>query len=200
MLLGWLQLGGVRRSLGTEAGGFARCARQFAAQPEERESASCFFEEANRSGARKEALRWLRSLLADYPSNPWLEFNAAWLEPAPDRAEVLYREAAGDFFRRDPEGEFVARYNLVDLMLKQARVDEAGFEVKRLTEAAQACRVKSRTRYRALSRVSRARWLTSTGDFKQASLVLDEVPPGPLRDQQWLAVANTVHIETAQFE
>jgi CHAT domain-containing protein len=200
MLLGWPQLAGLRQSLGAEAGGFARCARQFAAQPKERESASCFIDEATRSGARKEALRWLRSLLAEYPNNPGLEFYAAYLEPAPDRSEMLFRQAAGDFFGSDPEGEFFARYNIMKLMLDQARADEAGFEVERLTEAARACRAPSRTRFRALARVSRARWLTSSGDFKQASQVLDEVPPGPLRDHQWLSVANTVHIETAQFE
>jgi CHAT domain-containing protein len=200
VLLGWLQCAIPASSLVADAGGFAQCAQRFAAHPQEREAASCFFVEATRSGAREEGSRWLRRLLTDYSHNPGLEFNLAKLEPAPERAEKLFRAAAGEFLPRDPEGEFAARYNLVERLLSQGLVDEAGLEVERLAAAARAFGAQLRTRYTALAKISRARWLISSGDLRQAGLLLDEVPPGPLRNQLWLAPASTAHIETGQLE
>ncbi|HYL05264.1 MAG TPA: CHAT domain-containing protein, partial [Thermoanaerobaculia bacterium] len=201
VLLAWALPAVPVRGLVTSASGFARCARQVVAHPEQRESALCFYLEVQKGGAKQQAARLLRGLLATYPQNPGLGLYSAILDPYPrDRAERLLRSAAAGFLHRDAAGEFLARLNLVDLLLDQGRGDEADLEIRRETAAAGAAALPSRARYLSLAKISRARLLAERGDFKQAGLLLDEIPEGPLRNMLWLSVANTVHTETGQLD
>jgi CHAT domain-containing protein len=180
---------------------FARCEQQFFSHPERRDSARCFFIEVSKGGDREEAERRLQVLLASHPRNPGIQLYAAILDLSrQEQAERLLRSAAGAFLHDDPAGEFLARYNLVELLLDQGRSDEAGAEIERETSAARASGGPAHARYLALAEISRARYLANRGDFKQADLLLGKIPPGQFRDERWLEVANTVHTETGQLD
>jgi len=116
----------------------ADCQARFAAQPELRESADCFYEVGKAQGTVTEAARQVKELLARNPRLPWLSFilgSIEWEEPA--RAEVLFRDAAAIFAsRHDVYGEILARAALHSILLKLGRPAEAGVEVQRATAIA----------------------------------------------------------------
>src|ERR1700720_375017 len=177
------------------------CEPQFMAHPDDPEAARCFWNEAKQTGRRREVTRQVRKLLARYPGNLGMELYAAVLEPPlPDRGEAVMRSVAALFSHRQPVGEILARDNLVNLLMHLGRSDEASREVQREMAAAQALTEPTRSSYLALARVTGA-WLASeAGDYQRAGLLLDEVAPGPLRDERWLVVATRVHQETGQTE
>jgi CHAT domain-containing protein len=175
-----------------------RCAREFAARPEARQSARCFWV-AGGAGDRQAAGRAVGELLARHPENPGLQLYLALLQPSA-RDEWLYRAAAGGFAGRDATGEFLARYDLVQLLLKQGRLDEAAGELERVAAVAPASDAGSRANNVALVHVQRARLLYLSGDLERAGTELDRVPPGPLRDESWLVMANTVHLDSGRTD
>jgi len=200
-LLAWAVFTVPGHSLPASVDGLAECERQFRTQPEEPESARCFWVRAQGSAGRREAARRVRKLLVLYPRNPGLQMCSVVLGLVPpDRAETLLRSAAGEFFHRHPEGEVLARDVLFDLLLGQGRLDEAGREAERESEAARASGTESRARNLALAAISRVKLLVRTGDLEQADLLLDQVPPGPLRDGRWLVMASWVHLVSGQIE
>jgi tetratricopeptide (TPR) repeat protein len=127
------------RAWSAETHTLADCQARFAAAPEPRESADCFFEAGKAQGMAGEAARQVRELLAHNPRRPWLQFNLGsiyWEEPA--RAEAPFREAAALFAsRRDAYGEILSRTALHSIFLKLGRPAEAGAEVRRVTAIAQ---------------------------------------------------------------
>jgi CHAT domain-containing protein len=171
------------------------------AHPDDPEAARCFWNEAKRTGRRREVNRQVRELLARYPGNLGLELYSAVLEPPlPDRGEAVMRSVAAGFSHRNAVGEILARENLVNLLMHLGRSDEAGREVQREMVAAQALTEPTRSSYLALARVTGAWLAAEAGDYQRAGLLLDEVASGPLRDERWLVVATRVHQETGQTE
>jgi CHAT domain-containing protein len=177
------------------------CERQFKAHPDDPEAARCFWNEAKQTGRRDEVARQVRRLLVSYPRNLGLELYSVVLEPpSPDRGEAVMRSVAAGYSRRDAVGEILARDNLVNLLMHLNRPDEAGREAQREIAAGRALTEPKRSRYLALAKITGA-WLASEGgDYQRAGLLLDEVAPGPLRDDRWLVVATRVHQETGQTE
>jgi CHAT domain-containing protein len=175
--------------------GVDRCLQQFAAHPEDRESARCFF----LAGDRARAASALSELLRHDPDNPGLLLYTALLQPSA-RSEWQLRAAAGRFSGNDAAGELLARYNLTNLLLTEGRHAEAGFELERAAAAAPRVPAAVRAKYMAWVSVLRARLFYLAGDLRQAGRSLDEVPAGPLRDPTWLVLANTIHLETGQTE
>lgn len=84
------------------------------------------------------------------------------------------------------------------LLVAQGRLDEARREVEREAQAAAASGARSRDWYVALSTMSRAWVLFTSGNFEQAGLALEEVPV-PLRDARWLKTMHQVHLFTGQL-
>jgi CHAT domain-containing protein len=113
---------------------------------------------------------------------------------------MILRSVAGEYFRHNAEGEILARENLFMLLFAQGRFDEAGREVEREIAAAQTLNPPSRSSYLALTKISGAHLLYSRGDYRHAGLLLDEVAPGPLRNQRWLTVAVKIHQATGQLD
>jgi CHAT domain-containing protein len=200
-LLAWAVSTVPGHGLPASSDGLAGCERQFRAQPEDPESARCFWVQAQGSADQREAARRVRGLLVRYPGNPGLEICAVvfGLVP-PDRAEALLRSAAGEYFHRQPEGEVLARDRLVNVLFGQRRLDEAGREAEREAEAARATVTESRARNLAAALISRSRLLVQTGDFEQAGRLLDQVPAGPLRNGRWLVVASQAHLFSGQMD
>ncbi len=110
------------------------------------------------------------------------------------------RSVAAGFSHRSAAGEILARDQLVTLLIREDRFEEAGREVQREIAAAGALTEPTRSSYLAVAKFTRAWFAFHGGDYQRASLLLDEVAPGPLRDERWLLVAKTVHLETGQTE
>ena len=200
-MMAWAVFAVPGHSLPASVDGLAGCERQFRAQPEDPESARCFWVRARTSADRREAAQRVRKLLVLYPRNPGLRMCSVVLGLVrSDRAEILLRTAAGELFRRYPGGEVLARDRLVSVLIGQGRLDEAGREAEREAEAARASGTASRARNLALADISRARLLVEKGDFEQADLLLDQVPAGPLRDGRWLYAASQVHLFGGQLD
>jgi CHAT domain-containing protein len=178
----------------------AGCEQRFMAQPDDPEAARCFWLEAKQTGNRQEMAREVRKLLAAYPRNLGLQLYSAVLDPPlPDQGELVMRSVAAEYSHRDAVGEVLARDNLVNLLSRQGRSDEADREVQREIAAALALKMPTRSSYLALAEINRALLQSVRGDYRDASLSLDDVPPGPLRDERWLVVATRVHHETGQI-
>ncbi len=177
------------------------CEQRFRAHPDDPEAAHCFWNEAKQKGKRDEVSRQVRELLVTFPRNLGLELYAAALEPPlPDRGEAVMRSVAAGFSHRSAVGEILARDRLVNLLISEDRFEEAGREVQREIAAAGPLTEPTRSSYLAVATITRA-WLAyHGGDYQHASLLLDEVAQGPLRDERWLVVAKTVHLETGQTE
>lgn len=147
----------------TDAADLDRCRQEFAAHPEERESARCF-RVAGKAGDGQAAVRAAGELLRRHPDNAGLLLYSVLLQSSP-RDEWLLRAAAGRFSGRDETGENLARYNLV-LLLDQGRIDEGGCELDRAAAAAAQSAPGSRARYLALIQAVRARLLFGRGDLR----------------------------------
>jgi CHAT domain-containing protein len=177
-----------------------RCRREFAVHPEERESARCFWL-AGKAGDQPAAARAAGDLLRRNPENAGLLLYSTLLQSSRSpRDEWPLRDAAGRFSGRDETGEYLARYNLVQELLTQGRIDEGSFELDRAAAAAARSTSRSRANYLASIQAVRARLLFNRGDLRQSGELLDEVPPGPLRDNDWLIIAYNVHLEIGQVE
>lgn len=200
--LAWAVFTVPGHGLPTSADGLAGCERQFRAQPEDPESARCFWVRAQGSAEQREAAQRVRNLLVLYPRSPGLWMCSVFLRLVPaNRREWLLRSAAGELSHRHPDGEVLARDGLVNLLLlPQGRLDEAGREAEREAEAARASDAATRVRNLSLAATSRAKLLLKTGDLEQADLLLDSVPPGPLRDSRWLLTASMVHLYSGQID
>jgi len=197
-LLVWPGLAEPGRGL-TRAAFGAGCEQQYMLHPEDPEAARCFWQEAKQRGNRAEMARQVRRLLAADPQNLGLQLYAVVLEPpAADRAERVMRSVAANFSHRAAVGEVLARDILMNLLIHQGRYDEAAREAQRELAATRAVAAPSRPRYLALTSITAALLSAVRGDYQQAGLWLDEVPPGPLRDERWLVVATRVHQETGQ--
>jgi CHAT domain-containing protein len=113
------------------------CQAAFAAHPEARESAQCFFDVGSQ-GASVEAERRVEALLVQHPDHPWLLFylgSLRWGEPA--RAEGLFRTAAARHESQgDAQGEILARVALHSMLMKLGRPEEAAAEVQRVAAIA----------------------------------------------------------------
>ena len=198
-LLVWPGLALLGHGLARAASG-AGCEQQFVQHPDDPEAAQCFWQEAKQRGNRGEMARQVRRLLAMDPQNLGLQLYSVVLEPPlPDRAEIVMRSVAANFSHHAAVGEILARDNLINLLIRQGRYDEAGREVQREMAVAQALPASSHSKYLALTRITEAFLLSVRGDYQHAGLLLDEVTQGPLRDERWLVVATRVHQETGQL-
>jgi CHAT domain-containing protein len=116
------------------------------------------------------------------------------------RAEMILRSVTAEYLHHNAEGEVLARENLVLLLVAQERFKEAGREVEREIAAAQTLQPPLRSKYLALTKISGALLLSIDGDYQHAGLLLDEVVPGPLRDERWVTAALWVHNNTGQID
>jgi CHAT domain-containing protein len=120
---------------------YARCRERFAQQPDEYESAYCFYQVTIDERRWDEGARVFDDLIAAHPGNMWLALAYGHVHRTrdPNRAERLYTQAA-DGFRASarPDGELLARGNLRDFLFPFGRVDEATREMKRVVEIGDA--------------------------------------------------------------
>jgi CHAT domain-containing protein len=114
---------------------FAKCSELFARQPDNYDSAYCFYEVAQQKNLWDEGERVFDSLIAAHPGNHWLPlaYGHVFRSRNPDRAEALYRQAADGFKNaRHVEGEILARSNLRNFLFPKGRVKEAALEMERV--------------------------------------------------------------------
>ena len=114
---------------------FGKCAEQFARQPDNYESAYCFYEVAQQQNLWDDAARTFEDLIAANPANNWLPmaYGHVYRSRNPERAEALYRKAAEGFqSARHVEGEILARSNLRNFLFPKGRVKEAAAETERV--------------------------------------------------------------------
>ena len=120
---------------------YATCRERFAQQPDDYESAYCFYQVTIDERRWDEGARVFDDLIAAHPGNLWLPlaYGHVYRTRDPNRAERLYRQAA-DGFRASAgaEGELLARSNLRDLLFPFGRVDEATREMARVVEIGDA--------------------------------------------------------------
>jgi CHAT domain-containing protein/tetratricopeptide (TPR) repeat protein len=158
----WLTLAAAV-SAAAAADPFAACAARFAREPAVYESSYCFFQVAQQGGLWDEAARRLDALAARHPANFWLTLargNVEWTRDL-GRAERFYRAAAEGFAsQRESEGEVLARYNLRTILYRAGRTGEAGAEVERVMQVAEA---SGRRVLLARAFTLRATHLTDTG-------------------------------------
>jgi len=116
---------------------YATCRERFARQPDNYESAYCFYQVTIDERRWDEGPRVFEDLIAAHPGNFWLPLAYAHVYRTrdPNRAERLYKQAA-DGFRASAgaEGELLARSNLRDFLFPFGRVDEATREMERVVE------------------------------------------------------------------
>jgi hypothetical protein len=122
---------------------FAACRTRLAEQPDQYDSAFCFFEAARDHRAWDAGAREFDRLMRAQPENLWLPLALGHLhrnrQPSPDlaAAEAWYRRSAEGFARAGhAEGEITARSNLRDILMPLGRVDDATAEVTRVAAAA----------------------------------------------------------------
>jgi len=164
------------------------------------------------TGKPDEVARQVRKLRARYPRNLGLELYSVLLEPPlPDLGEAAVRSVAGEFSHRSAvgetlardllvKGETLARDALVNILMRKSRFDEAEREVQREIAAARSLAEPARSWYLARAKSISAALASGGGDYQRAGLLLDQVAPGPLRDERWLVVACSVHLETGETD
>jgi hypothetical protein len=122
----------------TAAATLADCQTKFAAAPDARESAECFFDIAANQGLYAEATREIERLLVLHPHHAELLFNLGrvlWAEPA--RAERPFRAAATEYAAQgNAQGEILARISLHFLLTTLGRPTEAAAEVEQVRSIA----------------------------------------------------------------
>jgi CHAT domain-containing protein len=117
------------------SGPFAQCADRFAREPQNYESAYCFYEVAQQRNLWDDAARVFDELIAANPANLWLPmaYGHVYRSRNPERAEALYRKAADGFqAERHVEGEILARSNLRNFLFPKGRVKDATTEMERV--------------------------------------------------------------------
>ena len=118
---------------------FRVCHQRLATNPDDYDSAYCFYAAAFEAREWDAGARVLDGLMRARPDNFWLPLVLGHLhrnrQPAGlDAAELWYRRAA-DGFRAagHAEGEILARSNLRDMLLPMGRTAEASTEVSRVS-------------------------------------------------------------------
>jgi CHAT domain-containing protein len=114
---------------------FAKCAELFARQPDNYDSAYCFYEVAQQKNLWDDAARLFDDLIARHPTNHWLPlaYGHVYRTRNPERAETLYRRAADGFQAGGhAEGEILARSNLRNFLFPKGRAKEAALETERV--------------------------------------------------------------------
>ena len=166
---------------------FARCRERFAHQPDDYESAFCFYQITIDERRWDESARVFDDLMAAHPDNLWLPLAYGHVNRSrdPNRAERLYRQAA-DGFRASarPDGEVLARSNLRDFLFPFGRADEATREMERVVEIGDASK-DPLVKAQAWSLQARHIY-ESGGDLGHAFLLLKQAesacfPQGPYR-------------------
>ncbi|WP_426750300.1 CHAT domain-containing protein [Myxococcus sp. Y35] len=117
------------------------CRERFAARPEGRETAMCFFQCAQVASARDAVQRELAALEERHPDHGWLPLVLGHVKHLTDSraAEGPYLRAAQTFRRvQDAEGEVLAGINLRVILLAQRRTEEAREWTQRVVEVASA--------------------------------------------------------------
>jgi tetratricopeptide (TPR) repeat protein len=116
---------------------FAGCHEQFARNPDNYDSAYCFFEVTIQHRLLAEGIRLFEDLTQRHPHNLWLPLahGHVFRTSDPARAEALYRRAA-DAFRAigHADGELLARSNLRNFLFPRGRVEDATREMARVVE------------------------------------------------------------------
>jgi CHAT domain-containing protein len=114
---------------------FAACRQQFAAAPQDYESAYCFYQTALRQRLLTEVSVVFEALIRQQPENYWLplSFGHVYRQTDPDRTEALYRRAADGFQKQqNTGGEILARSNLRNLLFPKGRLKDATAEMARV--------------------------------------------------------------------
>jgi CHAT domain-containing protein/tetratricopeptide (TPR) repeat protein len=153
--------------------GFARCDQLAARQPESEETAHCFDQAGTVLQQTDKARARLQELLRRHPGSPWPLFYLIYRDPNP--ARELSQVAASFAARGDAMGEVAARVSLYRLLFNAGKVDEAGAQVERTVQAAQASGDPALI---ARSQVLEARHLWGTGkDLEAAYILLRQAEP-----------------------
>lgn len=121
--------------------GLGSCAKDFARNPDSKESAACFFELGRRPESRTTVIRGMQDRLRVRPDTPWLWIYLGSLkfQEDPSLAAQLYSTAAQLFRQRhDAAGELRALDNLHNTLHDLGRLPEAERVVERAIEIGQA--------------------------------------------------------------
>jgi len=186
---------------------FTACEAEFAAAPEDYESAYCFYEVAQKQKLSREAARRIEGLLARHPDNHWLQLvlgHVQWLLAHGQTEEHYLAAAEGFRTRGKADGEVLARYSLACYLMAQGRLDAAGREVDRAMAVAEEAKDPI---VMAQALVLRVRHLWTLGhDLFTAHrlLLLAEArafPGGPYRlRREILLLGGTVWHQMGQFD
>jgi CHAT domain-containing protein len=180
---------------------FDRCEQLAAREPETEATGRCFIETGDALKQTDKAKARLQELLRQHPGSPWPTYFLVYRNSDP---AVLSRLATSFASRRDAKGEVSSRVNLYRLLFNAGRMDEAGAEVARTLQAAQA---SGDPELIARARVLKARHLWGTGkDLEGAYLLLRQAEPplfpnGPYPSQRecLLALAN-LNLELGRYQ
>jgi CHAT domain-containing protein len=180
---------------------FDRCEQLAAREPESEATGRCFVETGDRLKQVDKAKARLQELLRRYPGSPWPTYFLVYRESDP---AVLSRLAALFAARKDARGEVASRVNLYRLLFNAGRVEEAGAEVDRAVQVAQA---SGDPELIARARVLKARFLWGTGkDLEGAYLLLRQAEPalfpgGPYPAQrECLLAMATLNLELGRYQ
>jgi CHAT domain-containing protein len=180
---------------------FDRCEQLAAREAESEATGRCFVDTGDALKQEDQAKARLQELLRRYPGSPWPTYFLVYRDTDP---AVLSRLAASFASRRDAGGEVASRVNLYRLLFNAGRVNEAGVEVDRTVQAAQASRNPELI---ARARVLKARHLWGTGkDLEGAYLLLRQAKPAlfpngpyPAKRECLLALAN-LNLELGRYQ
>ena len=129
----WLALESLALAQGAvSANVFARCDALFSEQPENYASSRCYYEVAREEGSWGKAAARVEELVAGWPENHWLKLVLGHIERSrnPERVEDWYLRAAEGFQAQGhAEGEVTARSNLLLILEREGRTEEAEREI-----------------------------------------------------------------------
>jgi len=180
---------------------FDRCEQLAAREPESEATGRCFVDTGDGLKQPNEAKARLQELLKRYPGSLWPTYFLVYRDADPT---TLSRLAAGFASRGIARGEVSSRVNLYRLLFNAGRVDEAGVEVDRTVQVAQA---SGDPELIARARVLKARFLWGTGkDLEGADLLLRQAEPAlfpggpyPAQRECLLAMAN-LNLELGRYQ
>ncbi|NVI98588.1 CHAT domain-containing protein [Myxococcus sp. AM009] len=183
------------------------CRERFAARPEGREAAMCFYQCAQVASARDAVVRELTSLVERHPDHGWLSLvlGHVGMLSSSKAAEGPYLRAAQTFRRlQDAEGEVLAAINLRAILLAQGRTQESWDWTRRVVEVASA---SGRPALHARALIVEASQLYEVAlDLGRAFRVLKRAEPLVFPDgaeglkKQYLSVMSTVSERLGQLE
>jgi CHAT domain-containing protein/tetratricopeptide (TPR) repeat protein len=181
---------------------FDACDRLAARRPESEETSHCYDQAGMALQQTDTAKARLQELLRRHPGSPWPRFYLVYRDP--NAGGELSRIADGFATRRDAMGEVAARVDLYRLLFNSGRVNEAGAQVERTLQAAQAAGDPGLI---ARARVLKARHIWGTGqDLEEAYVLLRQAEPalfpnGPYSHQRecLLGLAN-LDLELGRYQ